>query len=127
MNKNTKISNNTKPFTIKHLHLPFFAPPSIRCVLICQLDVIALDVEGVFRVPGSARQVGILRDHFKQKNNGQVITLADEQPYTVCSLLSDYLRSEEPIMTYELADQWIAVTGTFNFILLNTFINSNKN
>jgi len=39
------------------------------------------------------------------------VDISAEEPFTVCSLLSDYLRTEDPLLTYELADQWITVAG----------------
>eukprot|EP01087_Luapelamoeba_hula_P013456 TRINITY_DN3839_c6_g1_i1.p1 TRINITY_DN3839_c6_g1~~TRINITY_DN3839_c6_g1_i1.p1 ORF type:complete len:903 (-),score=160.31 TRINITY_DN3839_c6_g1_i1:115-2823(-) len=74
----------------------------------------ALDREGIFRVPGSAAQVRNLKEQYRKRSGkkGEVpLDLSSEEPNTVCSLLTDYLRtSEEPLLTFELADEWLATT-----------------
>jgi hypothetical protein len=67
---------------------------------------IALDVTGIFRIPGSAVQVRSLRDRY---NRNEEINLMKENPHTVCSLLTDYLRNTEPLLSYDLASQWLAL------------------
>ena len=61
-------------------------------------------------MPGSASQVKALKESFKTKK--KVPDLSETEPNTVCSLLTDHLRSEEPLLTYALAPRWLQAAGT---------------
>src|SRR4051812_11922876 len=69
-----------------------------------------LDTQGLFRVPGSASQVRALKEVYKTKK--KVPDLSETDSNTVCSLLTDHLRSEEPLLTYALAPRWVQSSGT---------------
>ncbi len=72
---------------------------------------LGLDKQGLFRVPGSASQVKLIKENYL-KAKKKFIELNELDVHTVCSLLTDFLRSEEPLLTYKLAGNWIAAAST---------------
>jgi len=68
---------------------------------------------GVFRIPGSAKRAVLLRGGFtKGQKKNMAVDLSGEDVHTVASLLTNYLRTrEEPLLTFALADEWIAAAG----------------
>jgi hypothetical protein len=86
---------------------------AIASPLCCVCATPGLDTQGLFRVPGSASQVRALKEVYKTKK--KVPDLSETDSNTVCSLLTDHLRSEEPLLTYALASRWVQSSGTSLF------------
>jgi len=90
-------------------------PPVIEASIIF-LEAKGLDTQGLFRVPGSASRVKALKEAFS-KSKRRLPDLGDADVHTVCSLLTDHLRNEEPLLTYSLAPRWIQVAGMNDLVL----------
>lgn len=68
-----------------------------------------LDQEGIFRISGNTREVNDLKARIE---NGHDVVLSDYSPHTVACLLKLWLRElPEPLMTYDLYDDFNSTTG----------------
>lgn len=72
------------------------------------------DLEGVFRIPGSAAEIRELKDLYHKSKTGHVSQeiLASKGVATVAALLKLFFRElPEPLLTYEMYDMFLAVSS----------------
>lgn len=86
----------------------------------------ALDVEGIFRLSGSATEIQQLKKAF---DDGEDVNLEKvRDPHVVCGLLKLYLRElPEPLMTFQLYEPLIAVQACPDKVLQMKYFRSLMN
>ena len=89
-------------------------PPMIPAIVIhCVNEVEArgLSESGIYRVPGSEREVKELKEKFLRGKGTPNLTNVDDI-YVVCGCLKDFLRNlKEPIITHDLWENFYNAAG----------------
>ena len=70
-----------------------------------------LEVEGLFRVTGSFKEIAQLKQRYLE-NEERNVDLSQYDIYSVAGVLYQFFNDlESPIFTFELYDLWIATMG----------------
>ncbi|KAL6056538.1 Rho GTPase activating protein 24 [Balamuthia mandrillaris] len=91
--------------------------PTLFTASLLFLEQNGLDKEGIFRIPGGARAVAELRESFlsrrQRSRTDDTLQAMSEfkgaSPYTVCSFLTNWLQTQEPLLTFSLHTRWIQI------------------
>lgn len=80
-----------------------------------------IEQEGIFRISGNSREVNDLKARIE---NGHDVVLSDYSPHAVACLLKMWLRElPEPLLTFELYDEFNETTGKYNKIIKGGLFN----
>lgn len=78
-----------------------------------------LEIEGIFRLSGSARDIDKMKD---QLDRGKGMELDGQDCHAIAGLLKLWLREmPEPLLTYDLYDNWIACASMIPFFFYPPF------
>jgi hypothetical protein len=78
----------------------------------CEILVAHADEEGIFRVPGSAKNI---KEIASQVDNGNLVDLSEYGTCTIASLLKKYFRElPEPLLTNENHNAWMEIGSITN-------------